>query len=201
MVRPLQHTMTIRLPGSPTMIRTLALFGVVAFAACQADAQTTVYYREGQRLDPQEVMRILDNVGAAGTTRSIRLLDDAEGIPAQQKAEKSASNALSLPVQFEFDSATISPAARDQLDALAEGIKLLPAGRSVFIEGHTDAIGTDEYNRRLSLRRAESVKDYLVKLHGIDPQRLQAAGFGKQQPIAGVDPYSGANRRVQFRGA
>ena len=69
-----------------------------------------------------------------------------------------------------------------------------------MIEGHTDARGSAFYNEVLSSRRAAAVKIYLVETHGIDPQRLKAVGYGKQQPIAGSDPNAGQNRRVQFRG-
>jgi outer membrane protein OmpA-like peptidoglycan-associated protein len=114
-------------------------------------------------------------------------------------AEAAAPNALSLPIQFELDSAIISASAREQLDALAEGIKLLPPERRVVIEGHTDARGTDDYNQSLSMRRAAAVKQYLMT-HGIEPQRLRETGLGKRQPIAGTDPFAAENRRVQFRG-
>jgi outer membrane protein OmpA-like peptidoglycan-associated protein len=103
-------------------------------------------------------------------------------------------------VRFEFDSADILPSARPQLDALAEGIKLLPPGRNVVIEGHTDATGNDEYNLQLSRRRASAVKDYLVRQHGIDARRLREVGLGKQNPISGADPFGAENRRVQFQG-
>ena len=138
--------------------------------------------------------------------RSIRLLDDA---PAGQQvaaaaeaapAQPEGPSALSLPVQFSFDSADILPAARAQLDALADGIRLLPADKPVVIEGHTDAKGSDEYNERLSQRRAQAVKRYLVALHGIDPQRLRAVGLGEYRPLDGRDPQAAENRRVQFRG-
>lgn len=200
-------------------IRTLALTALVALASFGAAAQTTLYFREGQRVDPLEVKQILENGRSEGTTRSIRLLaDDAAAaggsstpstvvaaasvatVAATAGAQAAGPSALSLPVQFEFDSAKISPAARTQLDALAEGIKLLAPGRSVTIEGHTDARGTDFYNDVLSMRRAAAVKAYLVAAHGIDPQRLTATGYGKQQPIAGIDPAAPENRRVQFRG-
>jgi outer membrane protein OmpA-like peptidoglycan-associated protein len=197
-------------------IRTLALTALVAFASFGAAAQTTLYFREGQRVDPQEVKQILENGRPEIATRSIRLLaDDAAAgggssstvvaaasvaTVAATAAAQAGPSALSLPVQFEFDSAKISPAARTQLDALAEGIKLLAPGRSVTIEGHTDARGSDFYNDVLSMRRAAAVKAYLVAAHGIDPQRLTATGYGKQQPIAGTDPAAPENRRVQFRG-
>jgi outer membrane protein OmpA-like peptidoglycan-associated protein len=111
-----------------------------------------------------------------------------------------APNALALPVRFEFDSAEITAAARTQLDALAEGIKMLQPDRLVVIEGHTDARGPASYNEVLSSQRAAAVKIYLVETHKIDPQRLKAVGVGKQQPIEGSDPFAGENRRVQFRG-
>lgn len=174
---------------------------VVVFAAT-AVAQTTLHYREGQRVQPEEVQRILQNAdGSATRTRSIRLLPDTPGGPeTSTTVVEKVPSALSLPVQFEFDSSSILPAAREQLDALAEGIKLLPPGQRVVIEGHTDATGTDDYNQSLSLRRAAAVKAYLVQTHGIAAQRLRDIGLGKRKPIGGSDPFAGENRRVEFRG-
>src|SRR5438034_4779343 len=94
----------------------------------------------------------------------------------------------------------ILPAARPQLDALAAGIRLLPAAQAVRIEGHTDAAGSDRYNEQLSQKRAYSVKRYLVAMHGIDPERLHAVGLGEYAPLGGRDPYAAEQRRVQFRG-
>ncbi|EHR71433.1 outer membrane protein/peptidoglycan-associated (lipo)protein [Burkholderiales bacterium JOSHI_001] len=179
------------------MTRMSALI-VVLLALCVplAQAQTTLHYREGQRVDAQDVRKILDRPAqGAVRTRSIRLLQDGTDAP------EVAASALSLPVQFEFDSAAIRPEAREQLDALAQGIKLLPPQRRVLIEGHTDAVGTEEYNLQLSQRRAQAVKQYLVQQHGIAPQRLRSLGVGKQQPVPDLAPEAPENRRVQFRGA
>jgi outer membrane protein OmpA-like peptidoglycan-associated protein len=110
------------------------------------------------------------------------------------------ASVLSLPVQFAFDSAEILPSARAQLDALAEGVRLLPESTRVVIEGHTDAAGSDEYNQQLSLRRALSVKRYLATVHGIDPVRLRAMGLGEYAPLVGLPAHAAENRRVQFRG-
>jgi len=185
------------------MIRRFVLPGLLALASVGVGAQTTLYYREGQRVDPAEVKQILEKApDAAGTTRSIRLLPERPESGGASETPKATSvpNALSLPVRFELDSAKISPSARSQLDALAEGIKLMQPDRSVVIEGHTDARGSAFYNEVLSSRRAAAVKIYLVETHGIDPQRLKAVGLGKQQPIEGRDPLAAENRRVQFRG-
>ncbi len=188
------------------MIRALALSGWLALASLGSAAQTTLYFREGQRVDPQEVKQILENPDG-GRTRSIRVLDAGTSAgagagtgSAAVAAAGGSPSALSLPVQFDFDSANILPSARSQLDALAEGVKLLPPNRLVVIEGHTDAAGADDYNQDLSRRRAAAVKQYLVQAHGIDARRLRDTGVGKREPITGTDPYAPENRRVQFRG-
>lgn len=110
------------------------------------------------------------------------------------------ASALSLPVRFAFDSADILPAARSQLDALADGIKLLEPTRVVTVEGHTDAVGSDAYNLELSRTRARAVRDYLVQRHGIDGARLKTVGFGEGRLVEDADPSAAVNRRVQFRG-
>lgn len=155
---------------------------LAAFAAT-ATAQTVVHYRAGQSVDPQQVAQIL----TVRKTRSLKLLTEPQP-------------ALSLPVQFSFDSSKIEPSARPQLDALAEGIKMLPPNQKVVIEGHTDAAGTEQYNQQLSQRRAAAVKSYLVSAHGISADRLKDVGYGLKRPIDGADPLAAENRRVQFHG-
>jgi len=176
------------------MIRKLVMFCLAIAAASSALAQSAVYYREDQTIDPMEVAQILSTPAPRGVkTRSLRLLD-------QPAIEAPKPRVLALPVRFAFNSAEISPAARPQLDALAEGIKMLPATQKVIVEGHTDAVGTDVFNLLLSQRRAAAVKGYLVSVHGIDPARLKDIGFGEYRPIEGKDPFAPEQRRVQFRG-
>jgi outer membrane protein OmpA-like peptidoglycan-associated protein len=188
---------------------------LLALSAASAAAQEVRLYGAGEAVDPHEVARILgqpEGAAPAIKMRSIRVLDDA---PAQQVASGTAyaaatpddaaparprPSALALPVQFAFDSADILPAARQQLDALADGIRLLPGSQPVVVEGHTDAAGTEAYNERLSQRRAQAVKRYLVAVHHIDPARLRAVGLGEYAPLPRRDPYAAENRRVQFRG-
>lgn len=191
-------------------MRSLAAVALMALMQGGAVAQITLpvteitlHYREGQRVDPQEVKQILSGGGGAPRTRSIRLLGDAPAAAATATAAPSDAagpRALSLPVKFEFDSFAILPQAREQLDALAEGIKLLPPEQRLVIEGHTDAVGSEDYNRQLSQRRAAAVKHYLVQQHGIDPRRMRDMGVGERQPIDGLDANAPDNRRVQFRG-
>lgn len=187
---------------------------LLALAAGSAMAQEVRVYRANEAVDPRDVAQILEQRPApAMKMRSIRLLDDAPAqaastggataaapAAADDDSQRVRSAALSLPVQFGFDSSEIEPGARAQLDALAQGIRLLPALKTVVIEGHTDAVGTDQYNEQLSQRRAYAVKRYLVAEHHIDPSRLRAIGLGKYEPLPGKDPVAPENRRVQFRG-
>jgi outer membrane protein OmpA-like peptidoglycan-associated protein len=86
------------------------------------------------------------------------------------------------------------------LDLVAEVIRERCSGRTIVIEGHTDVWGDAEYNRRLSERRAESVKEYLVE-RGIPAEQLRVEGFGADRPIT-TDPSRKAqalNRRVTLR--
>lgn len=176
------------------------------FSACSLVAQAgeVKVFRGSEAVDPNEVARILGPV----KMRTLRLLDDAptgsvattSAAAALAAVEASRPSALSLPVPFPFDSAEILPSAKSQLDAIAAGIRMLPATQKVVIEGHTDAVGTEEYNEQLSQRRAQSVRRYLVSMHGIDAGRLDAVGMGEGRPLPGRDPQAGENRRVQFRG-
>lgn len=193
------------------MLRPFVLASLISLCAAAAMAQTVVHYRPGDAVDPQEVARVLGHAGAAPIrTRSIRMLVEA-GQPSAARAHGAAAeltvevadmapDALSLPVQFAFGSAEILPAAREQLDALAAGIQLLPPQRRLVVEGHTDAVGGEAYNRVLSQRRADAVKSYLVQRHGIAAARLKVEGHGESRPIEGLDAMAPENRRVQFRG-
>lgn len=107
--------------------------------------------------------------------------------------------AVSMGVRFEFDSAKLTPDARAQLTPLAQAITSPDLAREHFVvEGHTDAVGSDEYNQWLSERRAEAVKEFLVGEYQVDPSRIVTIGKGEAQLLNPDDPASGANRRVQI---
>lgn len=97
-------------------------------------------------------------------------------------------------VYFSFDDSSIAPSERDRLDANASCIEKT-AGKNVFVVGHTDASGTDEYNIALSERRAQTVADYLARL-GIDPARMQVVPKGELEPSGLGDDK---DRRVEFQ--
>ena len=75
------------------------------------------------------------------------------------------------------------------------------ANNKLVIEGHSDARGSEEYNRSLSKRRANAVKKYLMENYNIDANKLFVMGLGESQPLSGMTPFSSMNRRVQFRKA
>jgi outer membrane protein OmpA-like peptidoglycan-associated protein len=101
-------------------------------------------------------------------------------------------------VQFEFDSAVLTSEAKTILSDVVIQMKKHPAVR-FDIQGHTDNIGTEAYNDDLSLRRADSVKNYLVE-NGIAPERLDTHGLGFKVPVATNDSAEGRaeNRRIEF---
>jgi outer membrane protein OmpA-like peptidoglycan-associated protein len=103
-------------------------------------------------------------------------------------------------IEFEFDSDRLTSQGKLDLDVFGEALKTDLREGAVALEGHTDAVGTDEYNQALSERRAAAAKQYLVDSFGIPPARLSAVGLGKSDPIASNEDASGRshNRRVDF---
>jgi OOP family OmpA-OmpF porin len=105
---------------------------------------------------------------------------------------------ISCVVLFDFDSADLKPEAKVELDKIYDILK--QDGLTVEIQGYTCNIGTEEYNRKLSERRAESVKSYMLE-KGIPEDRLTTVGYGESNPAASNDTEEGRskNRRVEFK--
>lgn len=102
-------------------------------------------------------------------------------------------------VNFDFDKATIRPDAKVVLDEAAS-ILGKNASAKVSVEGHTDAVGADAYNQKLSDRRAAAVVQYLTG-KGVAGSRLSSKGFGESKPVASNETKDGRamNRRVELR--
>lgn len=102
-------------------------------------------------------------------------------------------------VTFDFDKARLTHNAKVILDLVADTLLAAPEIR-VEIAGHTDSIGSEAYNQKLSERRAKAVYDYLVQ-RGIDAGRMTVKGYGESQPIASNETEEGRelNRRVELR--
>ncbi|MFZ6657359.1 outer membrane protein OmpA [Undibacterium sp. TJN19] len=99
---------------------------------------------------------------------------------------------------FDFDKAVLKPEAKVKLDDMASKLKSINL-EVVIAVGHTDSVGTEEYNQKLSIRRAEAVKAYLVS-KGIEANRVYTEGKGKKQPVADNKTADGRakNRRVEI---
>jgi OOP family OmpA-OmpF porin len=123
----------------------------------------------------------------------------AKPAPAAAKPKPVAEKVtLAADVLFDFDKSVLKPEGKSKLDDLAAKVKAINLEVVIAI-GHTDSIGSDAYNQKLSVRRAESVKAYLVS-KGVEPNRIYTEGKGEKQPVASNKTKDGRqkNRRVEI---
>ena len=105
-----------------------------------------------------------------------------------------------LKIEFKVNSSKISEQAYPVVNSLGEALTSSAGlNMQVRLVGHTDSVGDKGYNRTLSLKRAEAVKNYLAVHFNIDPERIEVQGMGEEQPIASNDSAQGrsSNRRVE----
>ena len=106
--------------------------------------------------------------------------------------------AVDLQIYFDFNSSAISPKAVPQLTSLGNALASSELKNAlVSINGHTDGKGNDSSNQKLSERRAESIKRYLVEHFALAPENLLTIGYGKQKLKDAAHPLSPENRRVE----
>jgi outer membrane protein OmpA-like peptidoglycan-associated protein len=137
--------------------------------------------------------------GLAMLAQARKLAQEAESCQVAKAAPKEV--VVLKGVNFAFNSAELTPESKKILDEdrTVARLKGEPNMR-VEVAGHTDSIGSDAYNQKLSERRAQAVVDYLVST-GVDPKRLKAVGYGKTKPIASNATEAGRaeNRRVELQ--
>lgn len=102
-------------------------------------------------------------------------------------------------ILFAFDSAELQPTARENLGNLAENLRKYEGQRELVIVGHTDAVGSENYNQDLSERRASSAADYLIR-QGVNRNMITTVGRGEMEPVATNETSYGRqqNRRVEI---
>ncbi len=129
-------------------------------------------------------------------------IEDEDGCPEVPKKVVITGGKLQIleKIYFDYDSATIQARSFDILFQVAEVLRQNPQILLVEVQGHTDSRGSDDYNLKLSDRRATAVKTFLVDRAGINPSRLESRGYGETQPL---DPSENVqawdkNRRVEF---
>ncbi len=137
-------------------------------------------------------------------TQTLRVLkkegdrDMWETIDVGQRSKRSS---LNMKIQFDVNSYTIRPESLSLLDELAQSMgdpRL--ENRRFHIIGHTDSDGSEGYNLRLSIKRAQAVKDYLMDHHRISPDRMQVFGYGEILPLKPntSQAHKRLNRRVEI---
>ena len=127
-------------------------------------------------------------------TRSLTVDEDDH---VAELAKNSAK--IDLDIYFDFNSAAITPKAEPQLNQLGDALRTAELEKSVIVlSGHTDAKGRDDYNQKLSERRAEAVKKYLVEKLKLSPDNLTTAGYGRRNLKNKDNPLAAENRRVQI---
>jgi outer membrane protein OmpA-like peptidoglycan-associated protein len=142
-----------------------------------ADAERAAYAAGAAALEAAELQRQIDELQAKETDRGLVLtLGD---------------------VLFTTGQADLKAGVASNLGRLATFLNQNP-GRNVEIEGHTDNVGSDEYNQALSQRRADSVRSFLIQ-QGVGPERIRTSGKGEHQPVADNESGGGRqqNRRVE----
>lgn len=104
-----------------------------------------------------------------------------------------------MTILFPQGSTKLDNIAKAKLDTIAALLKQFP-DQSIFVEGHTDAVGNEKINKQVGLKRAESVKQYLVKRHGVDPNRISITSYGSTKPVDTNASEMGRakNRRVEI---
>lgn len=149
----------------------------------------------GPQLTADEIVKHFAESADLGASRGICIGTAEECSKDQQQA---APTGLDMLINFELNSADLTPQAQANLDEFARALKDERLRAATFIvEGYTDASGDERYNDQLSERRAQSVTAFLLA-NGIALEKVQAVGMGEKNPRV-PNPYDPVNRRVEMR--
>lgn len=171
----------------------------VGNAEGMADFVTAVFLEKAAKKEPMKVVDldsdgdgVLDSMDKCpNTPKGIKVDKDGCPVPIPEKVS------ITLLVQFDFDRYNVKPQYHDEIAKVASFLQAYPKTAGV-LEGHTDSLGTEQYNQRLSEKRAESVKKYLVDKFNINGSRLTTVGYGEAKPVDtnATDAGRMRNRRV-----
>jgi outer membrane protein OmpA-like peptidoglycan-associated protein len=168
-----------------------------ARAAAQAEQQAAIEQREAAKADAEKARQAAAKAEAEKADLRAQLLGQLNSILQTRDTARGLIVNMS-DVLFDTGSSTLKSGAREKL-AKISGILLAHPGLTLQIEGHTDSVGSDDFNQQLSERRADSVRDFLAE-QGVAASAMSAHGFGKTQPVATNDTPDGRqrNRRVEL---
>jgi outer membrane protein OmpA-like peptidoglycan-associated protein len=166
-------------------------------SAADAAREAAVSQQEASRADAERLRQAAQQAEAEKTQLRERLRQQLNTILETRESARGLIVNIN-DVLFDFNKYTLKPGAREKLAKVA-GILLAYPGLKVQLEGHTDSVGTDEYNLKLSDQRAGAVRDYLLS-QAVSTANLTAVGLGKASPVASNDTAAGRqqNRRVEM---
>ena len=175
-------------PGSNEE-RHLASLAVAEFEKAMAEAERLRAAKATlSQLEAERAARMKAEAAAKEATEQLGQVPETE---------EGVVLSLTGAVLFEFDKDELLPIAKERLKEAVEPLK----GKKspILIEGYTDAVGSQDYNKELSERRAKAVKDYLTEL-GLEPERIRTEGLGEKDPVATNETPEGRanNRRVEI---
>lgn len=177
----------------------LAVTGQAPVFAQSGDAAAASAEELSEKFKRQKTRGLsLVTSGATPVTVPVTTADGKTQVAPVAYTEVEEQDQVNIRIAFDFDSAVLRTAERPKLASLCQAMKTVDV--DVFrIIGHTDATGSDAYNEKLSLLRAEEVKRFLVNDCGIGAARLEAVGMGKRFLRNTQEPTADENRRVEFQ--
>ena len=177
--------------------------------AVYADSPVAVRELGPDEITSEKFIEVLKPTRPVLRKRSVQMVTDASpcaghrtrGIDLVASNAAPVADVAAMKVEFAFNSSDLTAETKKSLSELGKALQSSDLRSYCFqIEGHTDAVGSDDYNASLSRRRAQSVVNFLSRELGVEADRLVAAGRGEGQPIADNDSENGRqrNRRVQI---
>lgn len=172
------------------------------------ESQERIRANEGRIADVDDKAAAADQRAAAAGNRAESAYAAAEAVNSRADEIERAARRMIYEVVlsedkggFRFAATDMPDQARADLDQLVGQLKAEPSGAYIEIEGHTDSTGPAEYNYRLGLERAESVKRYLYEEHQVPLHRINVISYGEDRPIAPNNTRDGRaqNRRVVIK--
>lgn len=177
--------------------RRVGLVAALAAALCLPALAFGQVALHGKPTASQIIQALQPAQGAKPKTRGLSL-GNSEG-PAPEPVEKTTMRAVDLEIPFDFNSARLSEDGKEILVQLGQALTSdsLSGVKTIVLEGHTDAKGNSAYNKALSLRRAQTVRDFLAQKQSVPASKLKAVGKGSTELADPKNPEDGVNRRVR----